>query len=478
MTNVAVERQSYPLDFFGDRSVTTHLSWGQQWVWNGLSNPNIADTRYMCVDIVLPIAKEIGMRPDRAARAVGALVNRFEATRTVFVEDGGATFGLRQQVLTSGTVPMELWTVPRFDLDAFKLLSSEMSQINFAMQDLPLCAVILAENETVRLVALRMSHMVADMWSAALLRTELRYALGLADPNEQVRRGSRDWQPVDQAEFEAGKMGAQLCERSLHFWRNQMHRFPATLFSRSSVPADLPRFCEGKVSSRAAFSAIHLLSRRFSHRYGNCSPPVVLMAAVIALIGAWSGTASVGLPVMFSNRHMPRLQGLVGPLTEMGAVCVDVAGHRFEDIVRSTAHATLAAQRHSQYDVARYNDLQAEVAREREGFEVSSYFNVRVRSDTRPVMEDDERTHREILDLAEETSISWNEGLETYTVKLAVVVELRDGAADLTLRADTSALPRRDVSALLDSLDPLLIAAIEVEGLDQAELERIVARPR
>ncbi|WP_083802232.1 condensation domain-containing protein [Micromonospora sp. ATCC 39149] len=471
--NEAVERRPYPLDFVGERSVTTQLSWGQQWVWDALSN--LPDGRHMCIDIVQPIAGEIGMRPEHAARAVGALVNRFEALRTVFVEDGEAPMGLRQKVLTSGTLPVEVWTVSRFDQTAAALVAAEMSQLDFAVRDLPFRAVILAEEGAARLVSLRMSHIVADMWSAALLRTELRYELGLTNPGEPIRRGSRDWQPVDQAEFEAGEMGRRVCDRSLQYWRKQMHRFPATLFSRPSAPPDTPRYCEGRVSSRASFAAIHLLSRR----YGRCSPPIVLMAAVIALIGAWSGTASVGLPVIVSNRHARRLQGLVGPLVEMGAVCVDVAGRRFENIVRSTAQASLIAQRHGLYDIPRYRDLQAEVARERGGrFEMSSYLNVRAWGDKPAVPQADGRAHRAILDLTEETSVTWNEGFESYNVKLGVLADLGSGVARLTLRADTSAIPRRDVSALLDSLDPLLIAALREEGLGQAGVERIVARSR
>jgi hypothetical protein len=467
----SLERRPYALEFVGDRSVTTHLTWGQQWVWDALSS--LSDGLHMCIDIVEPITSKIRMPPDHAARAVGALVNRFESLRTVFVGDENATMGLRQNVLTSGTVPVELWTVPRFDYDVSGLVNAEMAQHDFAIDDLPFRAVILAEHSTVRMVALRMSHMVADMWSARLLQTELRYELGLTTRNEAVLRGSRDWQPVEQAEFEASEMGRQLRDRSLQFWRNQMRRFPATLFSRANATADTPRFCEGTVSSKAAFGAIQCLSRR----YGACSPAAVLMAAVMALIGAWSGTASVGLPVIVSNRHTRKLQGLIAPLTEMSAVCVDVAGRRFEEIARSTAPASLLAQRYSQYDIPSYRDLQAEMAQERQGcFEMSSYLNVRVWPSASAVPQFDRGNHRAILDLTRETSITWNDGFETYNVKLGILADVDEDAVRLTIRADTSAIPLRDVTALLGSLDPLLIAALGDEELDQSEVERIIVR--
>ncbi|WP_406070923.1 hypothetical protein [Micromonospora sp. NBC_01638] len=153
--NLPVERHPYSLDFVGDRSVTTHLSWGQQWVWDALSS--LPDGLHICINIVQPIAGEIGVSPDRAARTVGALAYRFEALRTIFVEDRDAAMGLRQKVLTSG--PIELWTVPRFGQEASALLSAEMAQLDFALQDLPFHAVVLAEKESVRPVALRMSHM-------------------------------------------------------------------------------------------------------------------------------------------------------------------------------------------------------------------------------------------------------------------------------------------------------------------------------
>ncbi|WP_433534578.1 condensation domain-containing protein [Micromonospora sp. CA-249363] len=428
----------------------------------------------MCINIVQPIAGENRVSPDHAARAVASLVNRFEALRTVFVEDRDTAMGLRQHVLSSGTVQMELWTVPRFDQEASTMLSAELAGIDIGVHELPIRAVILAEKDTVRLVALRLSHMVADMWAAALLRTELQCELGLVNSDERAPRASQDWQPADQADFEASEAGVQLCDRSLQHWRDQMRRFPATLFFRPSAPPDSPRYCEGRVTSQAAFIAIHLLSRR----YGDCSPAVVLMGAVVALIGAWSGTASVGLPVMVSNRHMRRSQGLVGQLVQMAGLCVEVAGRRFEDIVRSTAHASLVALRHGQYDIPRYRELQDEMAQERGGFEMNSWLNVRVWGDNPPRLSDDGRTHQAIVDLTDETSITWKEGFEIYNVKLGVLADMANGVARLTLRTDTTAIPRHDVSALLDSLDPLLIAALREKGLDQAAVERIVARPR
>ncbi|MGC4813657.1 condensation domain-containing protein [Micromonospora sp. DT228] len=468
--NVAVDRRPYPLSFVGDRSITTNLSWGQQWVWDALSN--LPDGRHMCISIVQPIAGEMKMTPDRAANGVADLVNRFESLRTVCVDDAEASMGLRQSVLTTGAVPVELWTVPRFDQEASTLVSTELSRLDFDVHGLPFRAVILAENDTVRLVVIRMSHMVVDMWSAGLLRTELKHALGLVKPNDPARRASQDWQPVDQANFESGETGRRLSDRSLQFWQSQMGRFPTTLFSRPSAPPETPRFCEGKVSSKAGFDAVHTLSRR----YGNCSPAVVLIAAVFALLGAWSGTATVGLPVIVSNRHMRRLQGLVAPLTEMSAVCVDVRGRSFEEIVRSTAHASLVAQRYGQYDIPRYLDLQTDLARAREGFEMSSYLNVRLWGETPPTPPDDEHGHQAILGLTERTVAAWNEGFESYNVKLGVLADLGDGAAHLTLRTDTSAIPRHDVSALLSSLDPVLIAALRVNDFDQAGVERIVGQ--
>ncbi|MEV0134020.1 condensation domain-containing protein [Dactylosporangium sp. NPDC050688] len=459
-----VDRVEHLAPFEGSRSGTANLSWGQQWVWDALSK--LPDSRHLCINIVVPIPANRSLSLEQVGEVVAGLVSRFESLRTTYVPDGEG--GLRQHVQRTGRLPVDVRAVEVFDPDGADSLIADFYETGFEVDELPVRAVVVADRRGARLVALRFSHMAIDAWSRTILMGELNAALGLGDASSPVRSGSADWHPFDQAAYESTEEGRRACDRSLAFWRRQLHRFPDSLFPTSRRAPDTPPFCEARMESAAGGAAVDLLARRW-----RCSHQSVLMGTVVSLVAAWSDVSGVGLPMIVSNRLTRRAQGMVGPLAGMAPLYVDVAGRGLRDVVQATAQASAASIRHGQYEVARFDAMKQEVRDERAGApDTSSFLNVRMHAPLAVAVTDDPAGEDAVARAARRTTVTWEAGFDSENVALGILADIWSDAVSLTLRTDTAILPKNEVAGILRAMDRVLIAAVRGETVEQDFVKR------
>lgn len=444
----------------GHRSGQAGLTWGQYGVWDALDK--LPDSSHLCITQFHPLAP--GTRPEAAAvqRALQSLTERHESLRTTYgVTSSGEPYQwLHEQV----TVPFEVRRVPA-DRAAVDAVAAELGGTSFTLSEVPLRAALLEVGGEPRGVLLRLSRLALDGWSLYLLGPELDALLGQASASTAGAPPS--WQPLDQAAWERSAAGQRASTEALDYWREQLYRFGESMFPRTPLAAETPRFCVGELTSRA----VPLAARLLAHRH-RCSPSAVVLAAIVALLGAAFEASPVGFATVVNNRHTAQTRRMVGTLAQAAPICVEVQGHTFAEILQATWRASVRAQRRGQYDVARFKQLREAVDTDRgPDFEVSCFVNLVVgpRAGT---MERDRAA--DLAELRRHTAFSWQPGLAAENVKLSLIASFAEEHVRLTVRADTAALASRDARALVEAVEALLLAAVVGRPLHQAEIRNLL----
>jgi amino acid adenylation domain-containing protein/non-ribosomal peptide synthase protein (TIGR01720 family) len=304
------------------------------------------------------------------ARALGEIVRRHEALRTVFpAAEGGAP----AQVI----LPAEPFRLPAVDLAALPesvrvatsaaLLRAEALR-PFHLARGPLMRALLvrlAEEE--HTVSLTQHHIVSDAWSLGILRREIAalypgFAAGQPSPLSEL--------PVQYADFAVWQrswLRGEGLAAEIDFWRGALAGLPPLL----ELPTDRPR--PAAQSHRGAARSFRLPAGivrdagALARRAGS-TLYMVLLAAFQTFLARSSGQddLAVGSPV--AGRDRVETEGMIGFFVNTLVLRGDLSGGRadgpsFTELLARVRETALAAWRHQEVP---FEKLVEELAPERD----------------------------------------------------------------------------------------------------------------
>lgn len=431
------------------RALVAPATQGQKAIWR--------DIEYMMPDtsfynIVRPAIVPAGVVLDDVVAVIGETVERHESLRTLFWRD--AQGALCQEVRADAQLQVEVyegWSGPGFDPDAILAgLCDQLIATRFRhAEGWPVRALVAVLDDVPRVVLVCVSHVAADNLGAAVVVSEL------TERFEALVRGERPQfpaalQPIDLARAEALEQGQRTLGRALDYWRAQLSVMPPTMFPGLAAEPAQPRYQRAVLVSRAAAAAVDQVALRL-----QATTPVVLLAAVAAVLSNQAQETSCTMTLIAGNRPTRALRGCVTNLVQDVPATVDTGAETFAEVVRNAWRATTNAYLNSRYDRAAAQSLTEQVGRER-GTELDllSYFND-LRRQTVP-----DAAAAEPADAGafEESRFFWEEGVERDHLSFFLVAEDEEGRLKLTLRADTTRLPRDRMAAFLYGLESFLSA--------------------
>ena len=278
-------------------------------------------------------------------RALGEVVRRHEALRTVFAAADGRPV---QVVLPPAPLALDVEDLSSLpdaerEVEAGRRVREEALR-PFDLERGPLFrARLLRLGEGEHLLFVGMHHVVSDGWSLGVLFGELAALYGAFARGEPSPLPPLPLQYADFAVWQRAWLSGATLERQLAWWRERLEGAPRTL----ELPADRPRpLVQSGRGAIHAFSLPASLSnglRTLSRREGATLFMTVL-AAFQVLLARYSGQDDllVGTPV--AGRTRPELEGLIGFFVNTLALRGRLGGApTFRELLARTRDETLGA---------------------------------------------------------------------------------------------------------------------------------------
>ena len=327
------------------------LAFGQErlWVLQRLAPQSPAYN----VPVTLRISGSLGA--EALERAVGEIVRRHQALRTVIVDAGGVP---AQRVL-----PFAGFRLPVHDLTAMRgdareaearRLVSEDCRTPFAMDGAPLFRAFLVRVAADdHLLHANAHHAVFDGGSAAVYRRELWALYAAFSRGEASPLAELAVQYADYAIWQRGWMDGEAAKREVGYWRRTLAGAPPLL----ELPADRPRPAAqshragvaGALLGAEVLNGVRTLARR-----EGATPFMVLLAALDVVLARWSGQDDVVVGTQVPGRTHAGTEPMLGTFVNTLALRVSLAQNpTFRTLLARVREATLAAYAHQEVPFAR-----------------------------------------------------------------------------------------------------------------------------
>lgn len=433
------------------RRAEAPATWAQRDIWDVITwlgdKPQYFTMREM---ILVPE----GLTVEAVRDALSTVVTHVDVLRTRLV-DGPS--GLRQHVDGAGTLSVPvLSTTPQQVIERTKELVAAMTEEVFDLaRQWPVRFALVLAGDAPAAVALNVSHAAVDATGLSLLRDELARALN----GEPLQPIETRWQPLEQADYEAGEQGRRRSARAVRFRRELLDEMPRDLFAPSPQPAHVPRFVALELESPAVAVAAELLAVR-----RRVSSSAVLLAALVAAVSLHTGRDPVFLTIIVGGRVERRLQTMIGPVVQNGLFRADVRDGTFADLVTRCYRQALVTYQHGNHDPGELARARQDVA-ERRGFEpaVGAYFNDAREAQLWPGRPEVRDTPHELADdlaaLRRGTRIETVGGWDQQDLTLFLAVLDTKESAVLQLRFDTAYVSMDSARRILSGIEQLLVAA-------------------
>jgi amino acid adenylation domain-containing protein len=297
-------------------------------------------------------------------RALGEIVRRHEALRTVFTEVDGSPV----QVIA----PFSGFALPVEDLSdlsqadreaALRRRAAEEARRPFDLSAGPLFrAALLRLGREDHLLLLTMHHIVSDGWSMGVLFRELlalyaAYREGRESPLPELAV-----QYADYAVWQREQLKGEALERHLSYWREQLAGAPELL----ELPTDHPR---PAVQTYRGVSvpvelSLELLERlQALGRSEEATLYMVLLGAFQVLLSKYSGSEDVVVGSPIAGRTRAEVEALIGLFVNTLVLRTDLSGDpSFREVLRRAREVTLKAYEHQEVP---FEKLVAELQPER-----------------------------------------------------------------------------------------------------------------
>ncbi|HEX2254143.1 MAG TPA: amino acid adenylation domain-containing protein [Thermoanaerobaculia bacterium] len=291
--------------------------------------------------------------PVALAAALGELVRRHEALRTVFPAAGGEPM---QRVL-SAAGPPPLPVIDLAALDPARREAEQAAQVRrlgrrpFDLARGPLLRVTLlrtagSETRSEHAVVVCLHHVIGDRWSLAVFVRELAvlyraFAAGKPSPLPDL--------PVQYGDFAAWQrrwLDDETLERQLAYWRRHLAGCP----ERLRLPTDHPRPAVQRHRGVRHRFRLDPGLRDDLRRLGRAEGAtlfMVLLAGFAALLHRLSGQDDLVIGANVANRHHLETEGLIGFFANLLALRTSLAGDPpFRALLAEVREVALGAYAH------------------------------------------------------------------------------------------------------------------------------------
>jgi amino acid adenylation domain-containing protein len=327
-----------------ERSAPPPLSWAQERLWF-VDQLEGAGALYN-----IPVARRLAGALDAAAleRALGEIVRRHEALRTVFREVDGSV----EQVVA----PFAGFALPLEDLSALgeaeraaevRRRAAEDAARPFDLAAGPLFrARLLRLGGAAHVLLLCMHHVASDGWSLDVLFRELSVLYGAYREGRPSPLPGLAVQYADYAVWQRRQLSGEVLERQLAWWRDRLAGAPELL----ELPTDHPRppvQSHRGSRERTDLSADLLERLRALGRGEGATPFMVLLAAFQVLLSRYAGSGDVVVGSPIAGRTRGELEPLIGCFANTLVLRADLSGDpTFRELLAQAREVTLGAWEH------------------------------------------------------------------------------------------------------------------------------------
>ncbi|MEZ0113892.1 hypothetical protein ABH920_007926 [Catenulispora sp. EB89] len=402
------------------------------------------------IPVIHPVDGSVSV--ERVAEAIGVVIGRHDSLRTNYLRQSGEAI---QVVREAGELVVDVHEDPDGDAQLPAKLARQMSAKPFELTaELPVRAAIITRrggrDEPQTTIVMVVTHMAIDVGSGVILTEELTDLVGGKSPDDLPDPGL---QPLDQARVELGPGGLRRSQNSLRYWRTRLARGPLRL----PVPplAEPGESQQLRITSPAAALAVTRIVART-----NVGHSSVVLAAVAAVLGRYTGERSTLLASLSANRFSSTLRGYVGALAQDALIGLDLTAPTFDALVEQARAAQLTALKHSQFDAkAVWAAMDETFDRRGVGFTRDWVFND-VAATVEPERQDTEPAPLELVDQARPaTRVTRRPAESQLPVMLFFQVLRACGELELDVNANGQFFTADTAEHLLREVEHLLIDA-------------------
>jgi amino acid adenylation domain-containing protein len=276
--------------------------------------------------------------PAALSTALAGLVRRHEILRTRFVLRPDGTTA--QEVLDDVEVPVA-WAGTDWQVAVEQAASDP-----FDLTCPPLFRVVAAELEDGHGLFVAMHHIVTDRWSMDVLPRDLFELYEAALEKRDPRLPELAVQYGDYAIWQKRFLTSDLLRQQLDYWKQALAGY-----ERLELPSDRPRTAPADVVGKTvvvelpeeATAAMTALAWR-----ARASPVIVVTAALVEALSAFSGQSDIVIGAIVSDRRRPELQDLIGFFANTVILRIGLSSSNltFREIITRTRDAWMAADAH------------------------------------------------------------------------------------------------------------------------------------
>lgn len=435
-----------PVRFSGTRSGTGPLTLGQQNVLLWAAD-QIESAAVQWQALNLPPGRTL----DDVTRAISRLIGRHESLRTLFA--AGASGEWAQRVATSGELQVEVHEAGG-QIDAAEELLKRRLNAPFALdREWPIRAAVITSGGAPARVLLALTHMAADFASLAIIARDLRRMISSVGQPP----GPTVLHPLDQARLEMSPLAKQRAEAALRYWETTLRGTPQCMLA---VPGHQPAAGGPRIAtlrSRAAALAMARIADRT-----RAGQPLVLLAAVSALLGLRTVNDRCQITSICANRFTPASRDYVGTIAQDALIAADLTASTFDGIIQATRTAALTAYYHGQYDAQALWRAIDRVSEERG----TRFHRDCVLNDLNGAAAQSQPGHAATLpgsgaaaDAVHNTRLAWADADPLLPLFYLEVFRLTRHEVSLSLQADQSRFTPAETENFLLAVERLLVAA-------------------
>jgi hypothetical protein len=433
--------------------------WKTLW-WLG-EESHLVNLRYV-------LAVPLGRTVQDVADAIRTLVQRHHGLVTRFPR---FTTDPYQEVAEHGTIRLTVHAATADEAEGVAVKVRDETGRHFRHEDeWPVRFALVLADGAPRHLAIVFSHLVIDGAGILIVLDELGQLLG----GQALPPTEGTWSPLALAEYEQGTEGKARSASAMRYWRNEMLECPSTIFDFAMLDPSRPfellldepsRFWRLRMVSPAVAVAASRIAKL--HR---CSTSAVILAAVAAVLGHYTGHSRIPMQLIASNRWRPQVLRTISQVAQPGMFSVTLDDMSFGDLAKVTWKRALMCYQTAAYDPLDQEretkavqqligahiggDVPAQVAAS-----TAACFNDGRRTDDwprQPVVAD---TETALIDLCASTSMElagqWNGKQLTFFFTLFNTEE----HATIGLEFDTTFIPVRTARQMLTGMESLLVQA-------------------
>jgi len=352
--------RSLTVQVTGARAATTVPTWGQWaiWRWHGMVDEDAHFNNGERHEI------PVGCGLEQVVDAIGYVLHRHDALRTVFRTEDGE---LRQVVESAGTVTVDVYdtTVAEAETVA-ETVKGQLSALAWNGRQWPTRMALVVADQTPVWLVLAYNRLVLDAASADIVKDDVMKAC-TGEASELPPR----WQPVEQAYYEQSPEGAAANEQALEHWRRILADAPRSMFDYPARTPERMRYGYVHFESPAMARAVWMMRKRW-----RIPSAALLVAAMAVVLSQYSGRAEIVMQLLAANRGDRNRRQMVGTLTALGLLHVDLHESSFEQVARKTLRAFSVANQSAFYDSTAVGALLKDMRLRRGAYlDLAIYFN-------------------------------------------------------------------------------------------------------